>query len=207
MADELNMSDVELDRFFDQAGAFHKGERKEYPWPLNEPLYIDPEKSGPDEPDGENVHKLLTEAQKEYRQEIGEIFRTRWTLLFLMYDINPTATAGTSAWRELTGKLVLRHVPGLQETNIPPQMKAKGKRGAPRKHGPTFDADVVAAVEEARKPVAKGEKKLKISAAINKMDQEGSLKKYKMAASSFRARYHEAIKKWNAADVLPTGRG
>jgi hypothetical protein len=140
MTDELDMTEEELDEFFEQAHAFRKGERKEYPEPLNKPLYVNPGIWGDDEPDSENVHKPPTKARTKYRQWIAEKFLMRWRLLFWMYNIDAAKTAGTSQWRELAGKLARHHVPGLQATNIPPQHAKPAKRpGRPPRKDATAD--------------------------------------------------------------------
>jgi hypothetical protein len=208
MADELNMTDEEIDKFFEQAGAFHKGERKEYPWPLNEPLYVDPVKWEPDEPDGGKVQKLLT---KKYRQQIGEIFRIRWTLLFLMYDIDPTATAGTSAWRELAGKLVLRHVPGLQTTgmqhanNAPPELRRT--RGRPRSDAPVARLLVLmkAAKDRAKAQNKRFSAKAEIRNLLKKKDHKEFRERWlasgrKMTAGALEQEYLRARKLRNDAE-------
>ena len=58
--------------------------RREYPYPLTEPLYIDPKKWGP-EPDRAKVHKRLTKAQRQYRQKIDD-------------DYGPVAATVFVAW-------------------------------------------------------------------------------------------------------------
>lgn len=130
-----------FDQFRQEVEDFWRG--KKYPEPLAKPLYVDPKKWGP-EPDGGKVHRLLTKAQRQYRQEIENEFLFRWKLLFVLYGIEDTL-AGRS---ELIERLVARHVPGFQTTVAPP--KPKKRRGRRPERGPLWFIDMVLELDEAR---------------------------------------------------------
>ena len=140
----------ERDRFYKEVEDFWSDPGRKYPKLLAEPLYVDPEKWGPD-PDGGNVD----DAQHRYRKDIrGEVER-RWALLCLMYGLDRVMPSSMAGWQKLCEVLVSRHVPGFKITNTPP--KSKKGPGAPSTRGPVFDAELVAAIDKVRERIAKDE--------------------------------------------------
>ena len=128
-----------------------QGKRKKYPMELGKPTYLDPERfphkiergsklgSLLKEPQGAKVRRLLAEDQREY---LGEIARTNWTHLFVLFSINRKESAPAAYWKQMALELAERHVPSFVTTAKPP--KRKGLRpGAPLKRSPHADADLV----------------------------------------------------------------
>jgi hypothetical protein len=162
------------EEFLQEIEDFVSGKRKEYPYPLAEPLYVDPKKWGP-EPDGGKVHEPLTKAQRQYRQEIADEMQLRWKWLHLIHGIDPDQSSSAPPWEELCEKLAFRHVPGLRTTNTPPTPpKPKKRRGAPRTRGLNFYIELVAAVSEAGARVAKKQSKANVptSTALQNLDRK-----------------------------------
>lgn len=191
------------DQFYKEVNDFWNGQGGKYPRLLSEPLYIDPEKWGPD-PDGENVD----DAQHRYREDIRREVERRWALLCLMYGMDRIMPRSMAGWKKLCEELVSRHVPGFVITNTPP--KSKKGPGAPSTRGPAFDAELVAAVDKARERVAKDENttpdKVSVPKAIKSLDRKflekwpKLLDQWKTARgkNSLKTRYHEAKQIWNA---------
>ena len=188
------------DQFYREIKDFWSGKRQKYPELLAEPLYIDPKLWG-----RKSTDKRLTRAQHQeqlrYRQEIIEKHRTRWGLLCLLCGMDPVMPRSKAAWQELCRRLAVRHVPGLQTTNTPPQPRRR--RGAPSTRGLVFFVELVEAVNEARARVAKKQNKavdkISITSAIKNLDRR-FLDKWKTArgkhlsAAALETRYHEAVK-------------
>ena len=174
MKDDL---EKRMEKFFQQATDFQNGTRNKYPDMLLEPLWV-PELR---EPVGGNDHKPLP---KKEREELRELRRSRqqyvdnWTqsqrrLLFITLGLDPNEVNSATIWEEAFERLAARHVKGFQTTDIPP--KPRRGRGAPLIRGAVFQAIVLAGVNEARRRIAKTEKKavdkVSIPTAIKGMDR------------------------------------
>jgi len=166
-----------MENFFRQATDFQNGTRKKYPDMLLVPMYV-PEL--PD-PDGGNVHKPLPEKEREELRELRRLrqqyvdnwMQSQRRLLFITLGLDPNEVNSATIWEAAFERLAARHVKGFQITEIPPKRK-KG-RGAPLIRDDAFQAIVLAGVNEARRRIAKTEKKavdkVSIPAAIKSMDR------------------------------------
>jgi hypothetical protein len=188
------------DQFIQQIEDFACGKRKKYPALLAEPLYVDSKLWG-----SESVHKRLTKAQRQeqlrYRQKIVDEYQTRWGLLCLMYGMDPVIPRYKAAWQELCRRLAVRHVPGLQTTNISPQPRKR--RGAKRSRGPLYYIGLVHEVDEARARYAKTHKVKKVP-PLTVIDNQKFLAGWKTAsgklqtAKTLLTRYRETKKMMEA---------
>jgi hypothetical protein len=188
------------DQFLRELKDFSSGKRKKYPGSLAEPLYLDPKLWGRKSTD-KRLKRAQHQEQLRYRQEIIEEYRARWGLLCLLLGMDPVMPRSKAAWQELCRRLAVRHVPGLQTTNTPPQPRRR--RGAPSTRGPVFFVELVEAVNEARTRVAKKQNKavdkISIPSAIKNLNRR-FLDKWKTARgkhlsiAALETRYYEAIK-------------
>jgi len=148
---EVNMTDFNLDEFFDQAEAWRDGDTRQIPGYLAERLFIDKARMPPLPGSGQTV----TREQFQYREYIEREMERRWLAACFLFKINPDEPSSSEM---LLNRIRQTPLPGLETTDIPPKPKKKSGRKPARDHK-TVTA-FLASVEQARVRLIEDEEKL-----------------------------------------------